>query len=303
MQIPWFLVVLLRHPCHLDSYYVPPLISAPLGSSDLNSILWSPRNYEKGNNHCVRKPMRRFPESGKSSFGLWAGHKNWFSDCGTNPTADELAVSLIFDVTQSMSLHFPIKYVKCHPTDKPWITPQIKQLIKERQVAFHSGDTNLWRRLRFKVKSEIGKSKKNFYADKVCRLKHSDARKWWSLVNRMTGRKSNSDSVLSIQADNKTLQGSELAEYLNKLYVSVNADIPPLDLSLLPAYLPVVNIPTIQPYEVCQKLLKLKSNKAAGPDKLSARILREFAYEFALPVTEIFNLSHSTGTVPSIWKD
>jgi hypothetical protein len=30
--------------------------------------------------------------------------------------------------------------MKLHHTDKPWITPSIKQLFKDRQKAFHRGD-------------------------------------------------------------------------------------------------------------------------------------------------------------------
>ena len=59
---------------NLDSFYFPPQVSSPLGSSDHNSILWSPCNYNYNNvnNKCLRRPVRRFPESRKGGFGLWA---------------------------------------------------------------------------------------------------------------------------------------------------------------------------------------------------------------------------------------
>ena len=37
---------------------------------------------------------------------------------------------------------------KCNRGDKPWITPAIKLLIKDRQQAFHSQNLPLWRTLR-----------------------------------------------------------------------------------------------------------------------------------------------------------
>ena len=40
-----------------------------------------------------------------------------------------------------------------------------------------------------------------------------------------------------------------------------------------------------------------------GPDKIPPRIIKEFAYEFAEPVLQIFNTSLSSGEVPAIWKD
>jgi hypothetical protein len=57
-------------------------------------------------------------------------------------------------------------------------------------------------------------------------------------------------------------------------------------------------LPTVHPHEVCSKPLKLQANKAMGPDNIPSRILNEFAYELAEPVTSIFNTSLSSGLVP-----
>ena len=47
----------------------------------------------------------------------------------------------------------------------------------------------------------------------------------------------------------------ELANALNMYFVFVNADIPALDILV---YLPVAEeIPTLEPYQVCNKLIKL----------------------------------------------
>ena len=71
----------------------------------------------------------------------------------------------------------------------------------------------------------------------------------------------------------------------------------------LPSFLADVDvIPTIQSYEVCNKLLHLKIDKSEGPDNIPPRILREFAYELAEPATLIFNTSISLGAVPLLWK-
>ena len=43
-------------------------------------------------------------------------------------------------------------------------------------------------------------------------------------------------------------------------------------------------------------------NKARGPDNISAKILREFAYEFWTPVTNILNSSFRQGVVPWQWR-
>ena len=72
---------------------------------------------------------------------------------------------------------------------------------------------------------------------------------------------------------------------------------------MLPIFLPAPDIPPlIEPYQVCEKLRSLQPFKSSDPDNISPRILREFAHEFAEPVSIIFNKSLNYGTFPKAWK-
>ena len=42
--------------------------------------------------------------------------------------------------------------------------------------------------------------------------------------------------------------------------------------------------------------------KAPGPDNIPSKILKTFAYILAEPITDIFNVSLSSGIAPDIWK-
>ena len=182
-------------------------------------------------------------------------------------------------------------------------TPEIKNLIRDRQKAFHSNNTSLWRTLKHKVQLKIVAMKKSFYRNKVNHLKSNDTRKWWKIVNKMSGKPDKVRSF-SLERDGVLLNNESLASVLNEFYVSVSSDIRPLDKDSLPAFLPSRNdIPTIQPHEVCIKLRALTTHKSAGPDKIPNRILKDFAYILVDPVATIFNKSLSTGVVPRIWKE
>ena len=110
--------------------------------------------------------MRRYPQSGLNGFGLWSTRNKWFSGLGLNPSSDELASSFTNYMNTAFDHFFPVNTIKFHPTDKPWITGHIKQLIKERQRAFHTGDAQLWRQYRRRVQIEIKTRKNNFYTQK-----------------------------------------------------------------------------------------------------------------------------------------
>jgi hypothetical protein len=216
--------------------------------------------------------MRRFPQSSIDAFGRWASTRKWFEEAAPNATMDDLASSFTSQLAQAIDRIFPPRTVKRHITDKPWITPEIKNLTKDRQKAFHSNNTPLWRLLKNKVQLEIAEKKKSFYRNKVNHLKSSDTRKWWKMVNKMSGKPGKIRSF-SLERDGITLNGESLASALNEFYVSVNSDIPPLDKDSLPAFLRSRNdIPIIQPYEVCNKLCALQTHKATGPNKIPSPI-------------------------------
>ena len=100
----------------------------------------------------------------------------------------------------------------------------IKRLINERQRAFHSGLVPQWKTLKYKVQTEISLRKKEYYRNKVQHLRKDDCRKWWQIVNKMSGR-SQRDGKLVFEKDGRLLSDLELADNLNKYYISVNMDI------------------------------------------------------------------------------
>ena len=70
---------------------------------------------------------------------------------------------------------------------------------------------------------------------------------------------------------------------------------------------PILNAPGLSRFEVpqgrvAQLLRELNPHKACGADGLSARIMRECAEEFAVPLEIICRLSVRSGVFPSTWK-
>ena len=108
----------------------------------------------------------------------------------------------------------------------------------------------------------------------------------------MSGGSEKSNSTFTLERNGQPLSQIDLANTLNDFFVSVSADIPQLNLDELPAFLPALEqAPTVQPFEVCEKFQALKLFKASGPDNIPPRVLKQFAYELAEPVTKIFNVS------------
>ena len=155
---------------------------------------------------------------------------------------------------------------------------------------FHNHNISLCQSLRYKVQHEITEGEKVFYKNKAQHLRKNDCRKWWKIINKMSG-KSEKTKPFSLERDGEILNDLPLSNALSEFYTSVNADIPPLDVySLMITRVFTVQrqrIPIVQSYEVCKNLLSVQPFKASGPDNVPSRILKEFAYVLAEPITTI----------------
>ena len=94
-----------------------------------------------------------------------------------------------------------------------------------------------------------------------------------------------------------------ISNCINQHFASVADDLPLIDTTQLPAYRPsLFPPPNVQYWDVYRELKQIKCGKSGGPDKIPARLIREFAYELTTPLTHIFNTSLELGIVPDVWK-
>ncbi len=66
----------------------------------------------------------------KRAFNEWLVKVNWLVKCETK-------LNMFYKIIESgLDYFLPKKTVKLHTSDKPWITPDYKNLIAKRQKAF-----------------------------------------------------------------------------------------------------------------------------------------------------------------------
>ena len=81
----------------------------------------------------------------------------------------------------------PLKTIKFHVNDAPWVTAEFKDFIKLREVAFAQGDTERFRNLRNTVNPERKLCRSKYYASKVAKFKNTKPCQWWSEVKKIAG--------------------------------------------------------------------------------------------------------------------
>ena len=113
-------------------------------------------------------------------------------------------------------------------------------------------------------------------------------------------------SINTLRYNEKTYtDGEGKANALNNQFVSVftNEDHSPLPfISTEPTTDPAISQIIVNVEGVFNLLSKIESNKAAGPDEIPPRLLKEMAYQMAPLLTFIFQLSLDQGQLPQDWK-
>ena len=132
-------------------------------------------------------------------------------------------------------------------------------------------------------------------------LKDGDSSKWWRRTKQLIGVSKGSTWFKQL-LDNMILQ--ELTERINDIFVSLTADFDPLPVhdSTIEDFIEVPDEFLVSVDDCFNELRSIKLNKSPGPDIFSNRILKEFAYELAPVICNIYNSSMIDGVLLSSLK-
>ena len=121
--------------------------------------------------------------------------------------------------------------------------------------------------------------------------RHRSATKgWWSNVNRITGRKDNSIPVTT------TIDPNEINSFFQSVSTDPHYTTP--ELLEIPEN---TRVPSLT-VEIVFRYLQKQKRTSSGPDDLPYWFWREFAFELAPTITQIFNTSLKVAQVPVMWK-
>ena len=230
-----------------------------------------------------------------------------------NNDIDVYANNLTEHITGLVNKHIPNKIIKCRKTDPSWLTNNIKRLIRKKKRLYdkfkktkNMTELENYKHIRNQVTNEIRKSKSAEIENLSEKLKDTNIRptSWWKTLKSFI----KPDQASSIPPLNREgiiyCNDNDKANILNQYFIEQtvieeeNATLP----TTLPLPAHKFDSITVTPDDVESTLKTLKLGKAAGPDAINNRILKELADSLSLPLSDIFNYSLSSGKLPSVWK-
>ena len=203
----------------------------------------------------------------------------------------------------------------------PWIDNDVRYLLKKKETARRkakakANSSNLWekfRMLRRRSKALIASKRRQFYQTLPTLLK-SSTKKFWS-VFKSASKHSNVPCTMVWTRDDKTTTAAnnptEVANLLNSYFYSTfklpqstneyQCHLPPRGDPSVPSA-STINDMLLSSTDICDILLSLDANKATGPDKIPARLLRSCAPYICSSLCNLFNKCLTLGKVPTEWK-
>ena len=227
---------------------------------------------------------------------------------------DKYANNINQSIISIASHCIPNRNVTIRSQEPLWITSEIKRLIRKRKRAYRKvkrtnkdSDWLKFRTLRNMVTKLIKESKLAHQNRQVENLKNNSKhpKQWWSCLKSFI-KPNSSSGIPPLSADGEIITDDfQKANCLNNYFASQSCLTEPTNHSfpnISPSSHPPLQRIKITPTDVHDALKCLKTGKASGPSGINNRILRELSVELSLPLSELFNVSLSTGQFPEPWK-
>lgn len=223
--------------------------------------------------------------------------------------------NILSNVTNSC---FPVKTktIKSKAAANPWITNEIKQLIKDKNKLYKKfvkrpityGEE--YRNLRNRVNVEVRNAKKSFYGTKFQEVA-GDSKKVWEILNNILNRTQKKKGFIdSIKINEEILTDPQaMCNSMNNYFVNIgrkmNESLPPSDTNPLQYLRGVYSnnfVITPTSFEEINKTVKDLKVTSPGYDELHVNLLRNTIHIIGPVLVDIINLSFHQGIFPDLLK-
>ena len=204
--------------------------------------------------------------------------------------------------------------INAHKTDPAWLTTHIKKFLRKKKRLYdkYKKSNNInhfetYKQFKNLVTREIRKSKKEVLNKLTESLASPNTKQngWWKTLKHFI-KPDQTDVIPPLNKNGQIYtEEKEKANILNNFFTEQTL----LDDSQATLPQTVENTTykldsiIVTPEEVRDTLKSLPIGKAAGPDLINNRLLKTLAQPLALPLSDLFKLSLSSGSVPNIWKE
>ena len=189
----------------------------------------------------------------------------------------------------------------------PWLTKDIKRMLRKKQRLYKQAkNTNSWsnyRHFQRECKRSIRRAEWTFFNDIILEgFKENNTKPFWQYIKN---RKQDNIGVAPLMdkstlfSDSKSKARILLQQFQSVFTPEDGSPLPQMD---TPTYQPIKDI-VINPLGIAKLLRNINPRKACGPDSIPNQVLKNCADSLAPILSEIFQLSLDSGSLPRDWKN
>ncbi|XP_049331041.1 probable RNA-directed DNA polymerase from transposon BS [Astyanax mexicanus] len=211
---------------------------------------------------------------------------------GDSVDLEEYAASVTGYISKCIDDVTVSKTITTRPNQKPWMTAEVRALLRTCDSAFRVGDKVALRKERADLSRAIREAKRAHTQRIHSHFKDTgDVRRMWQGIQAITNYRTMPPSCE---------RDASLPDALNNFYARFEAQNNTLLRKTMPK--PDEQVLCLTAVDVRNTLRRVNPRKAAGPDSIPGRVLRECADQLTDVLTDIFNISLCSATVPTCLK-
>ena len=287
------------------------------GGSD-HRVLYTVRyakSVKKNTRYIKKRCFKNFDEEG---FKQEVKQLKWFEIYSTNDVNE--AVQLLTDkLTSTLDRFAPVKTIQIRRSYAPWITPEVKAKMSERDKAQlkasatqRQDDWRPFKNLRNCVTTLIKRDKKAWETQQLDGFRN-DASKLWRNVKGWMGWKNSGPPTQLFTGGKIVTSPTGLASVMNDFFIQkvqrLLERLPESPTDPLENLARVMETRTcsfsflpVHPNEVLQIVTSMKNSKSTGLDNVDTASIKLVINDILPALTHIVNLSLSTLVFPGAWK-
>ena len=214
--------------------------------------------------------------------------------------------------------HAPLVTRKVRSQHTPWLTSEIKKLMNKRDYLKNKATRTKSRYFYEAYKFARNKTNKIVEKAKSKHFQHTinnnskNPKQLWKSVNLIRGKGSKTTNVSTLKINEETITGDKnIADAFNSFFVSVgpslSENLPESEKSysdyVQHSIYETFSFSEVSENDTLKLLCGLKESKAAGLDKINAKLVKDSAEVICPTLTKIFNRSLQQGIFPEDLKN
>ena len=221
---------------------------------------------------------------------------------------------LVHKISQELDTTCPIKKFKIQQEKEPWITPELIELIKDKDRALKTAkkrkDPELWivaKRLRNTCTRRLRQARADFISENLNNNAGCPKKFWQNIQGLLPSKKTGVSDIHLIDDNTKEEVPHEwTASYINEYFVNIGPTLAqkckqPWHFNRTPTENLLGNMST-NVEEVIAICKQININKSSCIEHISSEILRDAFLSIPEKLVDLFNLSFNTTDILDTWK-